>query len=277
MAMQPISLTGGMRANLVSLQNTNALLENTQKRLATGKKVNSALDDPVAYFTSMAHEQRATDLAGRKDQMSESIQMVKAANAGIESIRTLIEAAKSLATAASSSDVTSDITALNTQYNVVRTQIDEMAADSGYKGINLLKSGTTTVKFDEDGTSKLTLTGFDATTAGTLAITASTWASPAAAEKTKMDADISPARQSCGDIEDRIEQAVQQPEHHHRTSGVHPGHDQHPEGRCGRADQRRHERGRRQHADAPDPTGSGHDIVEPRLPGGPVGPETVLS
>jgi len=190
MAMQPITLTGGMRANLVSLQNTNSLLETTQKRLSTGKKVNSALDDPVAYFTSMAHEQRATDLAGRKDQMSESIQMVKAANAGIESIRTLIEAAKSLATAASSSDVTADITALNTQYNVVRTQIDEMAADSGYKGINLLKSGTTTVKFDEDGTSKLTLTGFDATTAGALAITASTWASPAAGEKTKMDADI---------------------------------------------------------------------------------------
>ena len=191
MAMQPITLTSGMRANLVSLQNTNSLLEATQKKLASGKKVNSALDDPVAYFTSMAHEQRATDLAGRKDQMSESIQMVKAANAGIESIRTLIEAAKSLATAASSSDVTADITALNTQYNVVRTQIDEMAADSGYKGINLLKSGTTTVKFDEDGTSKLTLTGFDATTAvAGLNIAASTWASPAAAEKTKMDADI---------------------------------------------------------------------------------------
>ena len=191
MAMQPITLTGGMRANLVSLQNTNSMMETTQKRLASGKKVNSALDDPVAYFTSLAHEQRATDLAGRKDQMSESIQMVKAANAGIESIRTLIEAAKSLATAASSSDVTTDITALNTQYNTVRTQIDEMAADSGYKGINLLKSGTTTVKFDEDGTSKLTLTGFDATTAvAGLNITASTWAGPAANEKTKIDADI---------------------------------------------------------------------------------------
>ena len=64
MAMQPITLTSGMRANLVSLQNTNSLLELTQKRLASGKKVNSALDDPVAYFTAVAHEQRATDLAG---------------------------------------------------------------------------------------------------------------------------------------------------------------------------------------------------------------------
>ena len=66
MAMQPITLTSGMRANLVSLQSTNSLMEITQKRLASGKKVNSALDDPVAYFTAVAHEQRATDLAGRK-------------------------------------------------------------------------------------------------------------------------------------------------------------------------------------------------------------------
>jgi flagellin-like hook-associated protein FlgL len=188
--MQPITLTGGMRANLVSLQQTNNMMETTQKRLSTGKKVNSALDDPVAYFTSMAHEQRASDLAGRKDQMSESIQMVKAANAGIESIRTLIEAAKSLATAAASSDVTVDIVSLSGQYNVVRAQIGEMALDSGYKGINLLDNDSTTVKFDEDGTSSLTLQGFDASATTGLGITASTWNGTGAAVKTAIDADI---------------------------------------------------------------------------------------
>jgi flagellin-like hook-associated protein FlgL len=178
-----------MRANLVSLQNTNSLLENTQKRLASGKKVNSALDDPVAYFTAMAHEQRATDLAGRKDEMSEAVQTVKAADSGVESIRTLIAAAKSLASAALSSDSTTDIASLSGQYNVVRAQINEMAADSGYKGINLLNSGTTTVKFDELGDSKLTLTGFDSSTTG-LSITPSSWANPSSTEKAKMTADI---------------------------------------------------------------------------------------
>ncbi|MCK7508767.1 MAG: hypothetical protein MZV70_35220 [Desulfobacterales bacterium] len=105
MAMQPITLTSGMRANLVSLQNTNSLLEATQKRLASGKKVNSALDDPVAYFTAVAHEQRAADLAARKDEMSEAVQTVKAADAGIESIKTLIAAAKSLASSALSAEI----------------------------------------------------------------------------------------------------------------------------------------------------------------------------
>jgi flagellin len=192
MAMQPITLTSGMRANLVSLQQTNNLMETTQKRLSTGKKVNTALDDPVAYFTALAHEQRATDLAGRKDEMSEAVQLVKAANTGIESINTLIAAAKSLATAALSSDVTADVTSLKTQFNAVQDQISLMADDSGYKGINLLKGGTSTVKFDETGaTSKLTLTGFDATATGAiLNLTAATWDGPNDTARAAMTTDI---------------------------------------------------------------------------------------
>jgi flagellin-like hook-associated protein FlgL len=166
--MQPITLTGGMRANLVALQKTNDLMELTQKRLSTGKKVNSALDDPVSYFTAVAHEQRAGDLAARKDEMSESIQLVKAADAGIESIRNLIAAAKSLATSALSGETTADIQTLMDQYHQVLSQIDTIADDSNYKGINLLDSSNVThqVKFDELGTSNLTITGFDASSTG---------------------------------------------------------------------------------------------------------------
>ena len=170
MAMQPITLTSGMRANLVSLQNTNSMMETTQKRLASGKKVNSALDDPVAYFTALAHEQRATDLASRKDEMSEAVQTVKAADAGIQSINTLIAAAKSLASAALSYDgtgatATDAVTSLHGQYTKVLDQISAMATDSGYKGVNLLsEDGELTVKFNERGTeeSSLTMEGFDA-------------------------------------------------------------------------------------------------------------------
>jgi len=168
MAIQPTTLTSGMRANLVALQKTDNALEVTQKRLSTGKKVNSALDDPVSYFTALAHEQRAGDLAARKDEMSEGIQTVKAADAGIESIRSLIAAAKSLATSALSGETTSDINTLMSQYHQVLAQIDTIADDSGYKGVNLLDSSsvTTQVKFDELGNSNLTMTGFDASSTG---------------------------------------------------------------------------------------------------------------
>lgn len=168
MPIQPTTLTSGMRANLVALQKTDNALEVTQKRLSTGKKVNSALDDPVSYFTALAHEQRAGDLAARKDEMSEGIQTVKAADAGIESIRSLIAAAKSLATSALSGETTSDINTLMSQYHQVLSQIDTIADDSGYKGVNLLDSTsvTTQVKFDELGNSNLTMTGFDASSTG---------------------------------------------------------------------------------------------------------------
>jgi flagellin len=190
MAMQPINLTSGMRANLVSLQNTNSMMETTQKRLASGKKVNSALDDPVAYFTAVAHEQRATDLAGRKDEMSEAVQTLKAADNGIGGISTLIAAARSLASSALSADGTA-VTTLNNQYTQVLTQIDRMAADSGYKGINLLNGTTSslTVKFSEAGSSlsSLNIAGFNASSAATssgLALSTATWVNGAGATAT---------------------------------------------------------------------------------------------
>jgi flagellin-like hook-associated protein FlgL len=157
-----ISLTSGMRANLWSLQKTSSLMELTQSRLSTGKRVQSALDDPVKFFAAQGHTQRAMDLSGRKADMGEAIQLIKAADAGIESLTTLIESAKSLAQAALSAETTTEINTLETQYQNLVSQIDDLAGDSGYKGINLLDGSLETldVKFDENGDSKITLTGF---------------------------------------------------------------------------------------------------------------------
>ncbi len=184
MAIQNINLTSGMRANLFSLQQTSKLMELTQKRLSTGKKVNTALDNPVSYFTALSHESRASDLAARKDEMSESIQLIKASDTGIETIQNLIASAKSLATSALSAESTSAINTLMTQYHEILKQIDDVAADSGYRGVNLLDSTAITheVKFDETGDSKLTITGFDADSTGaTLSLmsftTANQWVS----------------------------------------------------------------------------------------------------
>jgi len=168
MAANQITLTSGMRKNLFSLQNTNKLLERTQSRLASGQRVNSAVDDPVNYFTALGHRQRSEDLASRKDEMSESIQLVAAANEGVEAITALIASAKSLAQSALSGASTSEITTLYSQYAEVLNQIDLVAEDSGYKGVNLLDSTAITheVKFDENGDSSLTMTGFDAEAQG---------------------------------------------------------------------------------------------------------------
>jgi flagellin len=178
-----ITLTSGMRKNLFSLQNTEKLLQTTQTRLATGQRVQKAVDDPINFFTAQEHRQRADDLSARKDEMAESIQLVNAANDGVESISALIASAKSLAQSALSASTTTEIQTLENQYQQVLCQIDLLADDSGYKGVNLL-DGTTvthTVKFDETGASALTMTGFDASSTGAtltlISIAANAWVS----------------------------------------------------------------------------------------------------
>ena len=166
MALNTINLTSGMRANLFSLQQTSKDLEITQKRLSTGLKVNTALDDPINFFTSQEHRLRASDLAGRKDGMSEAIQTIKAANVGVEGINNLIAQAKSLAQSAMSASAADAVT-FASQYSTVMTQINRMAVDSNYKGINLLQNGSLTVEFAPTaGDSTLRLTGFGGATAG---------------------------------------------------------------------------------------------------------------
>lgn len=166
-----ISLTSGIRSNLLSLQNTSSLLARTQERLGSGKKVNSPIDNPTNFFTAEALKARAGDLTSRLDGISKGVQTLKAADAGIKGIKGLIAQAKGIANDARalSTDTTdtqaqNDRSALAARFDTIRTQIDELAADSGYDGVNLLNDDDLTVEFGEKiGSSTLDLNGFSAT------------------------------------------------------------------------------------------------------------------
>ncbi len=86
-----ITLSAGVRANLLSLQNTASLMQTTQNRLATGKKVNSALDNPLNFFTSSSLSARSSDLSGLLDSMSNGIQTIQAANNGLTAVTSLVQ------------------------------------------------------------------------------------------------------------------------------------------------------------------------------------------
>ncbi|MDO9412233.1 MAG: flagellin [Pseudolabrys sp.] len=90
-----ITLSAGVRANLLSLQNTAQLMQTTQNRLATGKKVTSALDNPINYFTSQSLQSRAGDLNSLLDSMSNGIQTIQAANNGLSAITTTLQSMQS--------------------------------------------------------------------------------------------------------------------------------------------------------------------------------------
>jgi len=163
MAISDISLTSGMRSNLINLQSTATLLDRTQTRLSTGKKVNSALDDPVNFFKAQSYTNRATDFSNLKDAMSDAVQTITAADKGITGLTVLINSAKSIANAAKSATGTA-LTDYQTQYNEVMKQVKTMAEDASFNNVNLLSgSATLTVTFDPAGSNTLAIQGTQVT------------------------------------------------------------------------------------------------------------------
>ena len=266
--MADISLTASMRSNLLSLQQTQSLMDMTQERLSTGKKVNSAIDNPSSYYTAQSLTNRASDLSSLLDSMGQAIQTIQAADEGIETITEFAQQAKAIANSArdeaanvteakaattfaakiendstvvvtvtdakgTETEVTATVDkdttkteaqatileALNAegtgirasfdendnlivvakdgnsaevsgtgdfngisgtsepavsaarqkyaaQFDSILKQIDQVAQDAGYKGVNLLQSNDLKVIFNEDRSSYLDIKGQDASSAG---------------------------------------------------------------------------------------------------------------
>lgn len=293
--MADISLTASMRSNLLSLQQTQDLMDMTQERLSTGKKVNSAIDNPSSYYTAQSLTNRASDLNALLDSMGQGIQTIQAANEGIEAITDFVQQAKALANTARDNATVKGTTSSGTytaatdtknitvkiegvadqdigvtladtdsleqaatkiatelndgtdgvkdaggtviggftatvengqikisnskgivanvsgtifgitfngeignstrttsmkQYNEILDQIDQLAKDSGYKGVNLLQGNSLKVVFNEDRSSYLTINGTFADTSdeGLKISRAEDWTNP---DNEAIDASIS--------------------------------------------------------------------------------------
>jgi flagellin len=175
--MSGISLSAGVRQNLLSLQDTSSLLAQTQNRLATGKKVNSALDNPNEYFTSQSLTNRANSLSALLDGITNGVNTIQAANNGITAITKLVQSAQSLVTQAQQTTDTTVRSNLATQFDAIRTQITQLSGDSGYNGTNLLGGSSLTLTLNETGTSTATVAGVTDTAAGlSISASQSAWA-----------------------------------------------------------------------------------------------------
>jgi len=175
--MSSISLSAGVRQNLLSLQQTSDLLAVTQNRLATGKKVNSALDNANEFFTSQGLTNRANSLSTLLDGITNGVNTIQAANNGITAITKLVQSAQALVTQAQQTTDTTVRSSLATQFGAILTQIDQLAGDSGFNGTNLLAGNSLTLTLNETATSTATVAGVTDTSAGlSIAAAASSWA-----------------------------------------------------------------------------------------------------
>ena len=163
--MSDIVLSAGVRSNLLALQQTSDLITQTQNRLATGNKVNSALDNAISFFTAQGLNNRANTLNSLLDSMSNGINTIQAANNGITSITKLVQSAQALVSQAQQANNTTTQASLATQFNSLLTQIGQLAGDSGFNGVNLLAGNTLTVTMNDTGSSTVSVAGVDYTNA----------------------------------------------------------------------------------------------------------------
>ncbi len=188
--MADISISSAIRSNLLSLQGTSDLMAQTRGRLSSGKRVASAVDDPVAYFQAKSLTDRASDLKAVKDNITQGVKTLETAVKALEGAEKLIKQMKGLAVSAQAESDATKRGKLADQFDDLKDQLDDLVRDAQYQGVNLIdQSGTFTqelkVTLNEDTTnvSEISISAKSSTSAG-LSITTATgsWATTANAE-----------------------------------------------------------------------------------------------
>ena len=264
-----IVLTGGVRANLLQLQRTSDLITSTQTKLATGKRVNTALDNPVNYFTAQGLLNRASDLGNLLDAMGSAFNTIQAANNGITSISKLAQSAQALVSQAQQNSDPTLRANLATQFDQILLQITTLAGDSGFNGINLLDSNNSsdlTVMLNETGSSSVTISAVDFSATGALALnnSANNWGGTRRYCRGQRRADDRPHHAPVPGPGVRLE-----PVDRADPPGVHQGDDQHAADRLGLAHAGRSQRRGREPPRPADPAAAFDHRPVARLAGEP--------
>ena len=161
--MSGITLSASVRQNLLSLQSTASLLATTQNDLATGNKVNTALDNPTEFFTAQSLNNRAGDIANLLDGIGNGVQILQAANTGLTSLSSLVSNAQSIA-----NQVLQSPTGYSTKSTVTSNTLTGATASDLLGVANATASGTAATNSLGTAISASTLLSGPATTSNDL-------------------------------------------------------------------------------------------------------------
>ncbi len=139
-----ISLSQGMRNAVYSMGDIQSSIDTANKRLATGKKVNTAIDNARAYFADQNFKKEARDVNALLDGMDNGLRIVNKAVAAYDSIRKMVESAQSLARAAANLGTTDTARdTYGTQVAQLLQSAQQLAYDSGFNGSTLMQTDAT--------------------------------------------------------------------------------------------------------------------------------------
>jgi len=154
-----ISLSAGMRGALSTLQSNQQLVQQAQLRLATGKRVSSALDNPSSYFRAQNLTSRASNLQNLMDDMTQASSVMQATSKGLDSVKSLIDAAKGLVGKASQSGQNNTLTGTLT----TALKATDLVAGTAGAGVVGMTSGKL-IKLAVNGGTAVTAVTLSATT-----------------------------------------------------------------------------------------------------------------
>lgn len=162
--MPSITLSASVRDNLLALQNTAGLVKRTQGRLATGLSVRGPIDDPVNYFQSKGLSDRAGDFTEKKQSIDQGISSLTASLDAASGIEKLVQQLKGLAINAKSA-TSAQMADIVSQFSDLRNQINYLATDATYQGLNLVAGSgeTLRVEFSRASSSLLNTNSVDLT------------------------------------------------------------------------------------------------------------------
>jgi flagellin len=161
--MAGVTLTASESSTILSLQATTTLFNATSNDLNTGKKVNSAADNALAYFQSASLYNRATDFQNRKAQIDQSVQSLSSALDATSTIGTLLTQIQGVIQSAEGATSASAKTTATSQLKTLGQQLVQVVKDAQFQGINLLESTAITLRtqFSERTASALVVTGYN--------------------------------------------------------------------------------------------------------------------
>lgn len=142
MGLADISLTAAMRSNLLALKDTSGKMTKTQERLATGKKVNTPLDNPTNFFAAKTLSNSASDIKQLNDRINEGVETIRATSKGLEGIATLLESMKGIVDAAAITSDPKERQALAKSFDETYAQLNYLVRDTSYAGTNLISNSS---------------------------------------------------------------------------------------------------------------------------------------
>jgi flagellin len=157
--MGDIALSVGVRQSLSAIKSTAASQQAQQLKLATGKRVNSAIDNPVNFFTASSLTNRARDLGSLLDSIGQATKVIEAADKGLKALTKLVESAQGSARQALQSTSTTN-KVIGTEGDLTSSTLLTSASAGSFTATKVIKvngnavltvSGTSTIQDLVDG------------------------------------------------------------------------------------------------------------------------------